>query len=101
MADTINISDKVLMAQSRTKTSQRLLTYIRQAPGLTPLHSSVLRDLNEPIFTPFRIHGKQEKFQNNGKRPLFFPSLSTRERHQPVPTPQQNCRLANLHAMQG
>lgn len=28
MADTINISDKVIMSQARTKTSQRLFTYL-------------------------------------------------------------------------
>lgn len=72
MADTINISDKVLMAQSRTKTSQRLLTYIRQAPGLTPIHSSVLRDLNELIFTPFKSRGKQEMFKTMEKAHYFF-----------------------------
>lgn len=75
MADTINISDKVVMAQARTKTSQRLLTYVTQTPGPTPTISGVLRELNELIFAPRKIRGEKEKFPNNAKGPLECPSL--------------------------
>lgn len=98
MADRINIRDKVVMAQARTTKSPRSLPYIRQAPGPTPIHSSVLMDLNEPIFTPFRIHGEQKKFQNNGKSPLGSTSLRRAEfilySHT---SPFSNCRLVNLN----
>lgn len=68
MADRINICDKVVMAQARTKTSLRFLPYIRQAPGPTPIHSSVLRDLNEPTFTPFRIYGEAREDPEEWKK---------------------------------
>lgn len=70
MADAINISDKVVMAQARTKRSQRLLTYVTQTPGPTPTITGIRKDLNEVIFTPFKIHGEKEKLQGNATGPL-------------------------------
>jgi len=47
MADTINIRDTVVMAQTGRKMSQILLTYVTQTLGPTPTISGILRDLNE------------------------------------------------------
>lgn len=67
VADTIILSDKVVTVQARTKTSQRLLTYDTQTLSSTCTISNKLRDLNDLIFTPFKIHGENEKYQNHAK----------------------------------
>ena len=81
MADTINIRDTVVMAQTGRKMSQILLTYVTQTLGPTPTISGILRDLNEWIFTHFKIRGEKENLHNNAKGPLQCPSLRIKEGH--------------------
>lgn len=81
MADTISISDKVVIVQARTKTSWRLLTYDTQTLSPNSTISNELRDLSELIFTPFKIHAEKEKYQNNAK-PIIVPTFENGERTQ-------------------
>lgn len=88
MADTLNISDEVT-AQARTKVAHP-----------TPLISSILKDLNELIFTDFKIHGEKEKFHNKAEGLLQCPPLRTGEGHVKN-NKKKNCRVTDLNATQG